>query len=156
MSLSGRARGGLLVIVVQPVFRLLEDMGQSIVLRDFKLVAIGAVKFDQSSFGNTGQGQDVGNTVGAVPHLAISWYRSSQLCHRLPGLSVDCQTTTYFVNVTQQIRVMNCSPCHPMTIQLMRLGSRHAGGLPLIMTKPWRPSLIRQRKSGRIQPLGTK
>ena len=98
MSLSGRL-GGPHVIVVQAMLGLFEDTARTVVLRDFKLVAVGAVEGDQTGLGNVSEGKDVGNPVRAIPYFTIARDSAAQFGDGLPGLSVYSEAAANFMDI---------------------------------------------------------
>jgi hypothetical protein len=108
MSLSGGTQGGPHVVIIQTMFRLLEDSDGSVILGDLKLIAVGAIKFDQSSLGNVGKGWDICNPVRAVPYLPVAGNGAAQFSHSFASLSVDRQAPSFLMNVSQEVRVGEC------------------------------------------------
>ena len=91
------------------MFRLFEDSGfVPVVLGDFKLVAICAIKLKVAGLCDVGKGQDIRNPIWTKPNFSVSGNSASQFRHCLSSLSVNGQATFHFVNVDQQVRIREC------------------------------------------------
>ena len=100
LSVDWGLLGLLHIIVVETMFRRLEDSFRTIMLSDLELVSIIAVVSNFMRFHNVSKRQDVGNSIRTVPHLTISRNCTSEFCYRFDGLGVNGKTTSHLMDIS--------------------------------------------------------